>query len=145
MRIVIQPSIALGALLGVLHLAAAALGGWLPVPTWPKLAFFAAVAWSLRRALREVAFLRAPGAIVAVNVTSEGKVIVCTRSGVWLECELLPTSFVSYSLTILNLKTRASRRERHVVLCCGNVNTTDLRRLRVWLRWAASTSVSRDS
>jgi hypothetical protein len=145
LRIVILPSVRFGVLLCVLHLGAAALGAFLPAPLWSKTIFIAAVACSLKRCLDEVALLRAPEAIVAVNVTSEGKVIARTRDGACLECKLLPSSFVSRRLTILNLRARGTWRKRHVVLCCGNVNAGDLRRLRVWLRWAATKSVISNS
>jgi len=133
----ILPSVRLAVLLSVLHLAAGALVSWLPLPLWPKAAFVVAAAWCLRRCLDEVALLRAPRAIVAVEVTGEDGVIACTGSGAALECKLLSSSFVSYRFTVLNLRPRDGRRTRHVVLCCGNVKSADLRRLRVWLRWAA--------
>lgn len=140
LRIVVAPSVRFAALLGVLHAGVAALGAWLPVPAWPKVAFIAAVAWSLKRCLDDAALLRAPSAIVAISVTSEGKVLARARTGkAWLECELLPSSFVSHRVTILNLRARGTRRVHHVVLCCGNANADDLRRLRVWLRWAPPT------
>ncbi len=139
LRIAILPSARLAVLLGILHLAAAGLACWVPLPVWPKAVFVIVVAWRLRSCLDEVALLRAPGAIVTVQVTGEGRVIAYTRGGARLECELLPSSVVSYGLTILNLRTAKARRPRHVVACCGNVDCDDLRRLRVWLRWAAGT------
>jgi hypothetical protein len=144
LRIVILPSVGFAVLLGVLHLGAAALGGMLPAPAWQTAGYIAAVAWSFKRCLDEVVLLRAPGAIVAVNVSSEGKVYAQTRGGTWLESELLPSTFVSHRLTILNLKVGATRRRRHVLLCPDNVDTADFRRLRVWLRWAATKSVNCD-
>jgi hypothetical protein len=145
LRIAVLPSPALGALLCVVHLGAGALGAILPVPVWSKVILLAAVAWSLVRCLEKNALVQTPGAIVGVDVTHEGGVTVRTRDGAWLECELLPSSFVSHRLTILNLRPLGGRRERHVVLCCGNVNETDLRRLRVRLRWAAPGSLNREA
>jgi len=143
LRVLILPSVRLAVLLSVLHLAAGALVCWLPFPLWPKAAFVVAAAWCLRRCLNEVALLRAPRAIVAVAITGEGRVIAFTGGGAVLECELLPSSFVSHRLTVLNLRPREGRRVWHVVLCCGNVNSADLRRLRVWLRWAAGKTLNR--
>ena len=141
--IVILPSLRFAALLWLLHLAAAALVALLPIPLWPKAASLAAMAWSLRRCLDEIALLRAPEAIVVVKITRDSNVFARSRTDTWLECDLLPSSFVSYRLTILNLKTGGNRRPHHVVLCCGNVNAAELRRLRVWLRWAALKAVGR--
>lgn len=143
LRVTILPSVPLAALLSVLHLAAGVLVCWLPLPLWPKAAFVVAAAWCLRRCLDEVALLRAPRAIVAVDIAGGGRVILRTRGGAVLECELLPSSFVSYGFTVLNLRAREARRARHVVLCCGNVDSADLRRLRVWLRWAAGKTLNR--
>ena len=133
--VVIGPSVMLAALLSVVHLGTAVLWLILPVSAWAKAALTATVAWSLKRCMDGVALLRTPGAIVAISITNEEKIIAATRGGAWLECDLLPSSFVSYRLTILNLRARGTGREHHVVLCCGNVNTTDVRRLRIWLRW----------
>ncbi len=143
LRVMILPSVRLAVLLSVLHLGVGALVCWLPLPLWPKAAFVVAAAWCLRHGLDEVALLRAARAIVAVEITREGRVIACTRGGAALECRLLASSFVSYRFTVLNLRPRDGRRARHVVLCCGNVNFADLRRLRVWLRWAAGTTLYR--
>lgn len=140
----VLPSPGLGALLCVLHLGAGALGVVLPAPAWTKVLLLAAVAWSLVRCLERHVLVRAPGAIVSVNVTSEGGVLARTRNGASLECDVLPSSFVSHRLTILNLRPRGTRQERHVVLCCDNVNESDFRRLRVRLRWAAPGSMNRE-
>lgn len=143
LRVMVLPSIRLAALLCALHLVAGALVCWLALPLWLKAAFVVAVAWRLRYCLDEVALLRAPRAIVAVAISGEGTVIACTRGGAVLECELLPSSFVSYRFTVLHLRPREGRRAWHVVLCCGNINSDDLRRLRVWLRWAAGKTLNR--
>lgn len=143
LRVTVLPSVRLAALLCVLHLAAGALACWLALPLWLKAAFVVAVAWRLRRCLDEVALLRARRAIVAVAISGEGTVIACTRGGAVLECELLPSSFVSYRFTVLNLRPREGRRAWRVVLCCGNIDSDDLRRLRVWLRWAAGKTLNR--
>lgn len=124
LRVVILPSVGFGVLLSILHLAAAAFVGGLPMPAWPKAALITAGAWSLKRCLDEFALLRARRAIVAIHVTREGRVIARTRGGAWLECELLASSFVSHRLTVLNLRAGEGRR------------------LRVWLRWASGKSLN---
>jgi hypothetical protein len=144
-RLAISFSTCLAVVLSALHVAAGALAALMPIPAWAKAISIVAVLWSLKHCLGEVALLRSPGAIVAVDVTREGRVFCRTRRGEWLDCELLPSSFVSYRLTILNLRVRRTQRTHHVVLCRDNVDPADFRRLRAWLRWAALTSVSRDS
>lgn len=136
LRIAVLPSARLGVLLCAVHLGAGALVALLPAPDWSKVVLLAAVAWSLTWCLQTHALVRAPGAVVSIGLKNDGGVIVHTRDGAWLECELMPSSFVSYRLTVLNLRPRGIRRERHVVLCSGNVDKADFRRLRVRLRWA---------
>ncbi len=145
LRIAVLPSAGLGVALCVLHLGAGALGAILPAPGWSKAILFAAVAWSLVRCIEKHALVRAPEAIVGVDVASEGGITARTRGGTWLECELLPSSFVSHRLTILNLRPSGTRQEHHVVLCCGNVHETELRRLRIRLRWAARRPMHRET
>lgn len=144
-RLAIFSSPCLAGALSVLHVAAGALAAVMPVPIVWKVIFIVAVLCSLIHCLRHEVLLRAPGAIVSVNITREGRVFCRTRRGDWLDCELLPSTFVSHRLTILNLKVRETQRTRHIVLCGDNVEPADFRRLRAWLRWAAPTSVSRDS
>ena len=124
----------------VLHVSAASVGGLCSFnPTLQGVLIFS-IAWSSWRTLQTVALLRARGAITALRVSSEGHLFVQARDGVWLDCELLPSSYVSSCLTILNLRDRRDRQKRHVVLCCGNANSTDVRHLRTWLRWGVGTS-----
>jgi hypothetical protein len=141
LRIAILPSASLGVLLCVVHMGAGALGALLPVPLWSKAVLLTAVAWSLAWSLQTHALVRARDAIVGIGLERDGGVIAHTREGVSLACELMPSSFVSHRLTVLNVRPRGTRRERHVVLCCGNVNEADLRRLRVRLRWAVPKSM----
>ena len=145
LRITVLPSVRLAVALCALHLVAGALGAILPAPIWSRAALLAAIAWSLITSLEKHALLRASGAIVGVNVTGEGVVTARTCRGGRLECEVLASSFVSHRLTIISLRPRGERRERHVIMCCGNVNEADLRRLRVWLRWAAPLSTNHEA
>ena len=136
LRIAVLPSARLGVLLCVLHLGAGTLGLFLPVPHWSKATLVVGIAWSLVRCLKKYALLQAPGAIVRIDMHNDGGVIAYTRERTSLECELLCSTFVSHRLTVLNLRPRSARQERHVVLCCGNVSESELRRLRIRLRWA---------
>ena len=145
LHINVLPSAKLGVLLCAVHLGAGALVALLPAPDWSKVALLGTVAWSLTRCLRTHGLIRAPGAVVSISLKNDGGVIAHTRDGAWLECELMPSSFVSYRLAVLNLRPHGIRRERHVVLCSGNIDKADFRRLRVRLRWAAPKSMHRDA
>jgi len=54
--------------------------------------------------------------------------------GRWHEAEILPGSYVSAWLTVVNLGA-SGRRRRSLVLLPDAAAAEDLRRLRVWLRW----------
>ena len=55
-------------------------------------------------------------------------------SGQWHEAEILPSSYVSDWLVVVNLGTR-DRRGRSLILLPDCAAAEELRRLRVWLRW----------
>lgn len=129
------PSPGLAILVIALHSGAAAVGALLPIDWVLKVVLIVSVVWNLCRNLQTVALLRASEAITNLRVSSEGHLFAQTRGGAWLDCELLPSSYVSSLLTILNLRGRQDRELRHVVLCCRNANSADVRRFRTWLRW----------
>ena len=135
-HIEIKASGMLALALCVVHGAAAAVIWLAPVPLWLKAAIALAIAASLVHALSRNAALHAEGSIVALEITEAGRLSVRTRAGEWQACELLGSSYVSPSLTILNLESPGAR-VRHVVLVPDNVAAQDFRRLRTWLRWAA--------
>lgn len=138
-----MPSVRLAVLLCATHFAAAVAVWWTPMPVWPQTALVIAIAASLVYYLARNAALHAPEAIVALEIKGDGAVAFQTRRGEWLHCELLPSSFVSRNLTIVNLRPHGRRYARHVILVPDNVDARDFRRLRVWLRWAAQSDVQR--
>lgn len=142
-RIAIAPSVRLAAWLCATHLVAAAAAWIVPAPPWVKAPVVIAIGVSLIFHLARSAALHAPEAIVALEIRDDGAVALQTRRGEWLDCELLPTSFVSRNLTIINLRPLGRRRARHVILVPDNVDARDFRRLRTWLRWAAQSEVQR--
>lgn len=133
----ITASARLALLLCALHFAAAGAVWLTPLATWARGALVLAIAGSLVFYLARNAALHAPDAIIALEVREEGAILFQTRRGEWLECDLLPSSFVSRHVTIVNLKPRGRQRVRHVILVPDNVDARDFRRLRTWLRWAA--------
>jgi len=142
-QIPITPSVRLAVGLCATHFAAAAALWWVPMPVWAKAMFVIALAASLVYYLARNAALHAPNAIVALEIKDDGAVALQTRRGEWLDCELLPSSFVSRNLTIVNLRPHGRRRARYVILVPDNVDARDFRRLRMWLRWAARSEVQR--
>ena len=131
----LQPSARIGLFLSLLYMGAVAATVSLPVAMWAKAIFIFAAAVSFKRKLDEFALLRTPDAILAIRVTRKGKCYAQRQIDGWLEGELLPTTFVSSSLTILNFRYPGEPRTGTVLLCFGNADPREFRRLRMWLRW----------
>ena len=128
LSISLQPSAKIGLFLSLLYLGAVAVTVSLPVTMWPKAIFIFAAAVSYKCKLDEFALLRAPEAILAIRVTRQGKFYAQRQSDGWLEGELLPTTFVSSGLTILNFRCPGELRLRTILLCCGNADPGEFRR-----------------
>lgn len=134
-RIAIVPSMMLAVVLGVAHLAAAALLWIVPMPGAGKALLALAICVSLIYFLARDALLHAAHAIVALDVRDDGTVSLQTRRGEWIDCDVLDSSYVAARLTVVNFRPRGGGAARHLVLVPDNVDPRDFRRLRMWLRW----------
>ena len=103
-----------------------------------KWAIGAALATSLVVTLRRTALLRGRNAIVGLEIGEEGAVNFQTRAGGWHAAQLLPTTYVTPLLTILNLRLADRRAVRHVVLMPDSLDADTYRQLRTRLIWAQS-------
>jgi toxin CptA len=139
-RVPISPSIRLAIALCGVHSVAAALLWLVPIPTLGKAVLTTAIALSLVYLLARDAALHAPHAIVELEIEEGGRVSFLTRNGRRVRCEVLPSSYVSPHLTIVNLRPDGRAGKRRVVLVQDNVDPRDFRRFRVWLRWKAEAS-----
>lgn len=124
----------LTALVAAMHGAAAWLL-WLTLPGWPAAMLVALLPASLWFYLRRDCLRTAPGSVVALQVHPDCRCALQTRSGAWLEANLLPSSFVAPYLTVLNLRVEGHRFPGYVTIFPDAVDGDDFRRLRVWLRW----------
>jgi hypothetical protein len=133
----VRPSARLAAGLCLVHaLGAGAL--WLaPLPVAGQMLLTLAIAASLVFYIARDAALHTAGAIVALEIKEDGGLAFQTRSGDWIEAEVLGSSYVSARFTLVNLRPRGGRRVRHLILLADSLDPRDFRRLRVWLRWAA--------
>jgi toxin CptA len=134
LSIALHPSRHLAAVLAAAHLAAVAAFATLGLPLWAVTGICAALAVNGWRAAR-MALLRESESIIALEARGENGLPYRTRAGVWQESRLLPTSYVSPWLTVLNLESKGTRRVRHVVILPDAIDGEDFRRLRAWLRW----------
>ena len=123
----------------VLALSLTAVAGAAAACTWislPPLAFAPvaagialAWAWHLARVLQ-----RGPGSVRALELAAQGNARWQDGSGQWHEAEILPSSYVSGWLVVVNLSGGGGRR-RSLVLLPDCIVAEEMRRLRVWLRW----------
>jgi hypothetical protein len=105
------------------------------IPAALMIPLAACIAASLVRSLRRHASLTTPSSIVSVTVLDDSTVVVDRRRGAARTAEVLGTSYVSSTLTVLNLKIVGRRLVEHVLVVPDNVDPEAFRQLRVVLRW----------
>lgn len=135
LNIRLKPSGHLTLLLSAVHAIAIGLVLVLPLPIWLKVAAILAFCASFVFYLERNARLAAPNSIIALETGEDCTCVIETRNGRRLDGILLPTSYVSASLTVLNFKAHGERLVRHVVILPDAINSEDFRKLRVFLRW----------
>ena len=135
MKITLRPSRILTAILVLAHGAAIAMVALAGMPFWLELIAIAALVASLVFDVRQTALLRAPDAVITLEIASDDKLSIQTRRSEWIECEVLGSTYVTSFLTILNLKGIDSGRNTRAVILPDSLDAEDFRKLRVWLRW----------
>ncbi len=131
----LSPSWRLAAILAAGHGAVAVIVLLLEVaPIW-KIGFIALLAISLGYELRNSALRLSAQAVVALRVSKDNLLSVQTRRGEWRDFNVAGSSFVTSTLTVLNLRAADSHRMQNVVLLPDSMAAEDFRRLRTWLRW----------
>ncbi len=131
----LRRSYRLAALLGIAHVAAWAAVCAAGTSAALMLAATAGIAASLVVSVRRTALLAGPDAIVALEWNDGEDIAIRTRDGRWQAARLLPTTFVTPALTVLNVRTAEAARTRHIVLLQDSAAPDDYRRLRVRLQW----------
>lgn len=130
----LKPSRRLAAALAAAHLACAGLLWPLALAFWLKLALAGGLGASLIWRLRRDAFLVARSSILSLIVREDCSCTMGRLDGEWEQGILLGSSFVSPGLVILNIRSDARMRLRHVVLSSDSLDREDFRRLRVLLK-----------
>lgn len=129
----------LTALLGLAHLLSLLLIWVMPLGLGLELFSACLVVASCAFHLWRDCFRRAPGAIVRLRVDMQGHYSYQIQNGAWHEAHLLPTSFVTPWLSVLNFRPEGSRRIRHAVLFPDALDPEAYRKLRVRLKWGNNT------
>ena len=135
LNIRLKPSLYLSLLLSAAHTIAIGLVLDLPLSIGLKLVTALAFCISFVFYLNRNARLAAPNSVIVLEINEDCTCTIETRSGKQLDCIVLATSYVSASLTILNLKANDKLLVRHVVILPDAINPEDFRKLRVLLRW----------
>ncbi len=107
------------------------------IESWIKAVATAIVVCSLVLQVGRSAWRMGASCITALRIGNDGALSVETHRGETLKCEVLPSTFVSSVVTVLNLRTWPERRRVDTVICRDCVDADSFRRLRVWLRWTA--------
>jgi toxin CptA len=134
-RVTLKPSLYLALLLTTAHVACAGLLIPLDMPFWVKLALAGLIAVSLTHSLRHHALRRSLSSFIAVEVREDDRAAVQTRDGEWHDARVLPTTYVSAVLTVINLRIPPRLLARHAVIVPDGIVAEDFRLLRVALRW----------
>jgi toxin CptA len=134
LRLAPRSSLKLALYLLLIHGAAALiLLSAVPSPPWLRLGLWVLLAGSLHWSWQMQVTHQAHAAIVQAVWDREGAWELTVRSGERVEAELLPDSFVTLPLVVLNFSTSRWRR-RSLVLTADNTDPELLRQLRVRLR-----------
>jgi toxin CptA len=112
------------------------------LPQWFKVVAITVLIAQCVVVVRRRAFLLGADAATAIEVTSDHRMSVETRSSGWCEYDVLGSTYVTPYLTVLNLRRPGNRMAKHVALLPDSLNADDFRKLRVWLRWKEDSAKS---
>ncbi len=135
MKINLRPSRILTAILVLAHGTAIAMVVLAGMPPWLASIAIVALVVDLVFNVRQTAWLRAPDALIALEITSDENFSIQTRRGEWIECDVLGSTYVTSFLTILNLKAMDGGRAMRAVILPDSLDAEEFRQLRVRLRW----------
>lgn len=137
-RVNLQPSYSLAALLIVSHCMAAILI-WLLVLTLAiKILVTIAITLSCVYYLRQDALLLSNSAVIAFDLFEKMQCKITTRSKKSIHCLITPDSFVTPVLTVLIFKLEKPLSLSpfySIVILPDRIEANEFRRLRIWLRW----------
>lgn len=133
-RLDFKPSMRLTLVLAVAALLACLALAVIGVAFWVKLLAMTAV---LTATLYHVlyALQHMSRSCIVLSMDSKGAWQLLTRGGDRYPATILPSSFVTPDLTVLNCSLAGKRLQYHLVILPDAVDADAFRRMRVWLRW----------
>lgn len=135
LSITLRTSYLLALLLVVMHVLALASVWLVPLVLDAKIGTAIVLATTLAFGLQQHVWRAGKRSVRAIRLTGECEISLQGQDGTWLEAAILPSSFISPYLTVLNLKIEVERRARHVVILPDAMDAEQFRQLRVWLKW----------
>lgn len=135
LKISLRPSWLLAGILLLAHGAAIAMVLLVNFPLWLNLIATALLIVNLTMVVRLYALLLAPGAAVAIEISSDNNLGIQTRALEWCDYDVLGSTYVMPYLAILNLRQCESHATKWIALLPDSLHAEDFRKLRVWLRW----------
>lgn len=136
LRVRLNASRYLAYVFGVIYAASAIVLIPLDLPNGAKFVIAIVIALGLVRSVWSTALLRSARAVIAVELRDGDRIAAQTRDGEWHEARLRGTTYTTPTLTVLHLRHPRRLLPRHVVIAGDSASTEELRRMRVWLRWA---------
>lgn len=135
LKIALQPSHILAGILSLAHGGTLGILWLIDLPLAVQLGASIMVLYGWTALIRRHALLRGPDAVIALEVTPDHLMNIETRAAGWQPCEVLGTTYVTASVSILNLRMEGATRNTNVTLLSDSLHADDFRKLRTWLRW----------
>lgn len=139
----LRPSFVLALLLVLAHAAAMIAVAMLPLSLWLRVIACLVLLGSAAYAVPVHAFRTGARACTALHLSADGNCALQFNDAARLSGTLLPGWFVTPALLVLRVRCRGERWARGIVLLSDSADADELRRLRIFLRFAITPSVGR--
>src|SRR4051812_4307667 len=121
LRVSLKRSRSLVAASACVHLSAVATLFPLQLPLTAKLGIALVLTLSLTQSIRRFAWLTSPESMVGIDLTDCEHGSMQSADGLWCEGRVLPTTYVTPVLTVVNMRMNGSR-VRHAIIVADNID-----------------------
>lgn len=110
----------------------------MPMLGWLRIFILAASVPIASYVLARDVWLCIPRSVQRLELTQKGEIKLTRKNGEIELAQIMPSSYVTSSLTILHLKPHTSRWQTYLLILPDSVSEASFRQLRVWLLWGLS-------
>ena len=135
LKINLRPSRGLVAVFSVAHVYAITMIAIVPIAVWLQIACGFLLLLNCLFWVRRTALLQDIVSVVSIEIGTDNILNIRTKRGDYIECEVLPSTYVVSCLSVLNLREIDCGKVRHVIVASDSADAGDFRNLRTWLRW----------